>query len=136
MNAQDLLHDLATRGVILSSDGDHLDVDGPADVLTDEMIATLKAHKSELLELLAPSKTTERPRPGSFARPMPVRGARMPSGCLWESCDGSLAKRIHSLYLCSKCETWFELLPPEDLGAYVGDLAGDLDAGDATEWVM
>jgi hypothetical protein len=132
VTAQDLLHDLATRGVILSADGGHLDVEGPADALTDELIDTLRARKAELLKLLANSRTTKRPRPGSFARPIPVRGTRMPSDCLWETCDGSLAGRVHNLYLCSKCENWFELLPPEDLGMYVGDF----DAGGATEWVM
>jgi len=132
LTSQDFLHYLTAHGVILSSDGNHIDVEGPADVLTDELIDTLIARKAELLELLTPSKTTERPRPGSFARPMPARGTRMPSGCLWESCDGSLAKRIHSLYLCSKCETWFQLLPPEDLGIYVGDF----DAAGATKWLM
>jgi hypothetical protein len=132
MNAQDLLHNLVTRGVILEASGDHLDIDGPTDALTDELIATLIARKAELLELLASSKTTRRPRIGALGRPVPVRGTRMPSDCLWETCDGSLAGRVHNLYLCSKCETWFELLPPEDLGMYVGDF----DAGGATEWVM
>jgi len=54
---------------------------------------------------------------------VPVRGTRMPSDCLWESCDGSSVGHGYGLYLCSTCSTWFELLPPEDLGVYVGDLA-------------
>lgn len=54
-----------------------------------------------------------RPRLGSFARPMPVSSARMPMDCLWATCDGLLAGQGHNLHLCSNCETWFELLPPE-----------------------
>src|SRR5262245_28671086 len=107
MTAQDLLHDLATRGVILSSDGHHLDVEGPADSLTDELIDTLIARKSELLELLATSRTTKRPRPGSFARPMPAQGTRMPQVCQWPACGGTLEGKGHDLYHCGKCGTWF-----------------------------
>jgi len=52
MTAQSLLQDLATRGVTLAANGDHLDIDAPDDVLTDEVLATLKAHKAELLASL------------------------------------------------------------------------------------
>src|SRR5262249_21278814 len=68
--------------------------------------------------------TLDRPRLGSFARPMSVRGTRMPAtDCLWSTCDGSMTAHRNSRYLCSICATWFELLPPEDPGVYVGDLA-------------
>lgn len=53
MTAQALLRDLAAQGVILSTDGDHLDVDAPDAVLTDDLLATLRARKAELLDLLA-----------------------------------------------------------------------------------
>jgi hypothetical protein len=52
MNAQALLHDLTGRGVVLSADGDRLDIDAPDSVLTDALLATLRARKAELLDLL------------------------------------------------------------------------------------
>lgn len=53
MNAQALLHDLTAQGVILSVDGVQLDVDAPDSVLTDDLLETLRAHKADLLDLLA-----------------------------------------------------------------------------------
>jgi len=68
---------------------------------------------------LAIEKATERLRLGSFARPRPVSGTRMPSVCpWWPNCDGHLTAHGHNLHLCSTCETWFEFL---------------FDAGDTTE---
>jgi tubulysin polyketide synthase-like protein len=53
MTAQSLLRDLTAQGVILSADGNQLDVDAPDAVLTDELLAMLRARKAELLDLLA-----------------------------------------------------------------------------------
>ena len=53
MTAQVLLHDLTAQGVILSADGDRLDIDAPDSELTDDLLATLRARKAELLDLLA-----------------------------------------------------------------------------------
>jgi hypothetical protein len=53
MTAQALLHDLTGRGVILSADGDRLDIDAPDSELTDDLLITLRARKAELLDLLA-----------------------------------------------------------------------------------
>src|SRR5262249_39179755 len=52
MTPQTFLHDLATRGVILTADTDQLDVDAPDDALTDELLALLRKHRGELLEYL------------------------------------------------------------------------------------
>jgi hypothetical protein len=84
------------------------------------------------VEAVAVEKATERPRSGSFARPVVARGAGMPISCLWTACDGCLSAQGGDRYLCSICSTWFELLPPEDLGVYIGDL----HASDATAWMM
>ena len=81
---------------------------------------------------------TDRPRLGSFARPMVARGREMPTtDCLWATCGGNMAAYGRNRYLCSSCGTWFELLPPEEL-VYLGDLADELNVGDAVEsgWVM
>ncbi len=48
-----LIHELTDLGVILAADGDRLDVDGPDDLLTDELLAALKKRKVALLDLLA-----------------------------------------------------------------------------------
>ena len=52
MTAQSLLHDLTGQGVILSADGDRLNVEGPDIALTDDVLATLRERKAELLALL------------------------------------------------------------------------------------
>lgn len=87
------------------------------------------------VEAAAVEKAAERPRSGSFARPVVARGAGMPMDCLWATCDGCLSARGHDRYLCSICSTWFELLPT-DFGVYVGDLAEDFGDGVETELVM
>jgi tubulysin polyketide synthase-like protein len=38
---------------ILAANGDRLDIDAPDSVLTDDLLATLRARKAELLDLLA-----------------------------------------------------------------------------------
>lgn len=53
MTAQALLHDLTAHGVILSAMDGQLDIDAPGEALTDELLATLRENKAELLELLA-----------------------------------------------------------------------------------
>ena len=52
MNAQALLLDLTAQCVILLTNGDRLDIEAPDDVLTDELLTTLRDHKVELLALL------------------------------------------------------------------------------------
>lgn len=130
MNAQVLLHDLITRGVILSANGDRLDIDAPDSVLTNELLTTLSEHKAELLALLR-TKPTERQRTGSFAQPMVVRGRWVPTGCFWSSCDGFLTAYRKNLYFCPTCETWFELREPE--GVYFSDVDQQITA--ESEWV-
>ncbi|MCI0390309.1 MAG: hypothetical protein MOB07_16285 [Acidobacteria bacterium] len=53
MNAQSLLHDLSANGVRVYLAGDQLDVDAPDELLTDELLTTLKENKAELMEVLA-----------------------------------------------------------------------------------
>jgi hypothetical protein len=53
MTANELLRDLTTRGVALSAEGGQLNIDARDDLLTDELLATLKERKAELLEALA-----------------------------------------------------------------------------------
>jgi hypothetical protein len=70
-------------------------------------------------------ETAPRQRNGSFARPVICRGSWMPAECPWGTCAGQVESKGHGRYQCSTCSTWFELLPLEDPGGYVGDLAGD-----------
>ncbi len=62
---------------------------------------------------------------GSAGRPVPVRGLVMSLVCLWDNCNGWLdhKKGRRTLHQCSGCESWFELLPPEEPGLPVHDLA-------------
>ena len=50
MRATELLNELKARGVVLQALGDRLRV-GPRDRVPQELIAELRAHKSELLDL-------------------------------------------------------------------------------------
>ena len=70
MNALSLFHDLKARAVILEAQGEHLEVDAPAGVLSDVDRSTLKEFKPELLELLSSSaeKPQEAPERESIAR--------------------------------------------------------------------
>jgi hypothetical protein len=64
MTAAALLYDLRQAGVTIRIEGDALDCDGPADVLTDGALATIKARKPELIALLAaPVAPSEFPLP-------------------------------------------------------------------------
>ncbi len=53
MRAAVLLQDLSGRGVTLKAYGPDLVVDGPADALSDEVVKTLRAVRSDLLVLLS-----------------------------------------------------------------------------------
>jgi ribosomal protein L37AE/L43A len=83
MTAQTLLRDLAASGITLTPIGDRLDVDGPDDALTDELLATLRERKAELLDLLA-------------------SGHRCP-GCAGEMV---LQDRAADAWHCPNCRRW------------------------------
>ena len=48
-----LLCDLIAQGVIIAADGDSLGVDGPDNLLTNELLSALRKRKAALLDLLA-----------------------------------------------------------------------------------
>src|SRR5262249_49614675 len=86
---------------------------------------------SAVEELTIPSVEPEptpqaktRPRLGSMGRPVSVRGAQL-TGCPYHTCGGDLTSHGHGLYECQACGNWFERLPLEDLGVFVGDLADE-----------
>lgn len=168
MSATEIISAFSARGIAVSlNDAGGLRV-VPASLLTDEDRQALRDHKAELIALLqsqsepgngdagatpapepeaveefalTPQDVPEPPRLGSCARPMPIRGTRMPPDCPWHTCNGTMSQRGYTrgectLGYCQNCDTWFELLPPEDLGVYLGDLADDIDRSDASEWVM
>lgn len=58
MIAQNLLQDLQSRGVIVTAAGDKINVEGPENVLTDDLLVTLREHKAGLLAALAPKPGT------------------------------------------------------------------------------
>ncbi|HEU0177345.1 MAG TPA: hypothetical protein VFV58_24030 [Blastocatellia bacterium] len=122
MTATTILNDLKTRGIRIWAETGQLKLDAPHGAITPEIQMAIRDHKAEMLTLLR-SKTAERPRIGSFARPRVVHATRALSNCPWPTCGGHLTTHGHNLYLCSICETWFELMSPEDLGVYVGDLS-------------
>ena len=70
MNARSLYHDLKERGVNLEAQGEHLKVDAPAGVVTEEDKSALIEFKSVLLEFLS------RPEKGSQREPEPRSAVR------------------------------------------------------------
>src|SRR5262245_36664425 len=56
MSADELLTNCQQAGIILSAQGDILEVDAPRGVLTPELRSQLAHHKAELLEALRPSR--------------------------------------------------------------------------------
>jgi len=52
MTATALLDELRTKGVHLTVEGEHVAVDAPKGVLTDDVRQAIRQHKPELLDLL------------------------------------------------------------------------------------
>lgn len=52
MNAQMLLRDLSTQGIIVTADDGRLSVDGPDDLVTDDLLIILLERKADLLAAL------------------------------------------------------------------------------------
>lgn len=76
MNALSLYHDLKARGVILEADGEHLKVNAPAGVVTEEDKAALREFKPALLKLL--SKTEESAQDRDDSRHFKTRRSKYP----------------------------------------------------------
>ena len=53
MTAVEVLHNLQTRDIQLTVDGNQLRYDAPEDAITDEVLTLLRQHKQALLPLLA-----------------------------------------------------------------------------------
>jgi hypothetical protein len=82
VSAAELLHQLSRLGVVATATSDgFLDLE-PAEILTPELLETIKAHKAELLEHLATANTrTKYPEPrdtGTSARNLPGSLERLP----------------------------------------------------------
>lgn len=60
MTATDLLHECDRLGVRLCRHGNRVIYSAPADVLTAELLARLKAHKPDLLAALPDAEITKR----------------------------------------------------------------------------
>ena len=67
MNTAALLNEVTRRGIRLEPDGDALCYTAPKDLLTPELMAKVKAHKSELLDILR--------KPGAVFWALTERGA-------------------------------------------------------------
>lgn len=52
MNAKLLLDDLRSRGASIETDGEHLLIDAPCGVITDELKGTLSEHKARVIGIL------------------------------------------------------------------------------------
>jgi hypothetical protein len=60
MQAMELYNQLRALGVVLFIEGDRLGFDAPSEVLSDDLIKAMRAHRGELIRLLSePSGDTE-----------------------------------------------------------------------------
>jgi TubC N-terminal docking domain len=87
MSAYELMRELDAAGAVLTACGQYLDVDAPAEVLSEAMLTRLKHHKPELLRLLAMHMEPARqgPEPGRHGVPVDQEG--LPVGPC-RACDG------------------------------------------------
>ena len=54
MTPAELLTELGRRGVVLTADGDSLNIDAPRGAVTPELLAALREHKPRLIRFLQP----------------------------------------------------------------------------------
>jgi len=63
MTAEELLVYLTRQGVGLWIDGDELSGDGPPELLTAELLESIRLHKTELIRLLGADLPAPQPKP-------------------------------------------------------------------------
>lgn len=98
MSVATLIQDLRRRGVVLEAAGEHLDVDAPSGVLTDEDFQTLRRRKYLVLAYLAREREGRAPvllsavwpKPGSWQHTYATTG-RHPLRC--DRCGGRTLRR-------------------------------------------
>ena len=94
MNLVELLKDLSFQGVQLWRDGEKLRIGGAQNVLTPDIVAQLKHHKTEILQLLSDSPEILNSYPLSYAQ----RGMWF----LWQLAPESVAYNVgFSFRICS-----------------------------------
>ncbi len=70
MSLVELLDDCARRGIVLWTEGDKLQVRGPAGAVTQELQEALRRHKSELMVRLQSGAAPERAPRNGTTRPL------------------------------------------------------------------
>lgn len=102
MKPSDIIAELHNMGVRFWAEGDKLKLDAPVGVITTALREELARHKKTLM------KTLTDPRPGSIARPIPVRFnvEHPPRQCLIDQCGGMLDRR-GELFTCFACGCWY-----------------------------
>jgi TubC N-terminal docking domain len=71
MNAPELVTQLQSLGVVVNLTGNDLDVCGPEEVLSDDLISSLREHKPELLKIFRLQAESE---PAIAGNPCPTCG--------------------------------------------------------------
>ena len=105
MSATEVLDNLRAKGVAVNLNAGQIILIAEPGVINDADKIAVREHKPALIEILT------LPRHGSINRPMVVHGHRL-KGCPWDGCGGPVAAR-EDLYLCLKCDWWFQLIPME-----------------------
>lgn len=94
MNAQNLFADLKARGIVVKIEGNELKLIGRKAALTDDLLATLRKHKAEILQTLRQGATQTAP-----TDPCPICGGVR----FWQRHDGD--------WICATCHS----APSDDL---------------------
>jgi hypothetical protein len=75
MNPLDLLNKLNAVGVVVSANGDKLAYDSPRGAITPDLLEEVKAHKAEMLAMLAKRAELDQRIADQLARLVPCRMA-------------------------------------------------------------
>ena len=95
MTPLELLADLDAQGVRLTAHGDRLAFDAPSGVVTPDLRGLLKAHKPELLAILAAPVAPERPETHADRELTRFEGVAVPWRHGWRDPRASVALLLH-----------------------------------------
>lgn len=105
MTSQDLLDTLTRAGLRIRRDGDDLDVEGPASIVTPRVLDQIRRNKTALLRLLVDAPLGTTPPPPRDSLPLTfcethnrqlVDGEVMAGVCWW--CEPDRAPQGHAIH--------------------------------------
>lgn len=147
MDTPTLLRELSTRGATVALEGEALRVQ-PSRVLTDELRAAIRCHKSELLQFLARENVSRKSAPPEYSQPRilsawevfreHVEGARRPDGLIQMDAEIVAAWRAAEsevgYTLTLRGERRGDPLPSTRAGELHREAIAEINAGPCARW--